>query len=54
MKLSKTFFYEFLIASTRAEQYISTNQLEELKHDQRQDELDDIEDFFKKRLEKTC
>ena len=50
--LFDTFFSDSLIASTRTVYVASDSQLEELKRNQRQEELDDIEDS-RKRLEES-
>ncbi len=50
--LFDTFFSDSLIASTRTVYVVSDSQLEELKRNQRQEELDDIEDT-RKRLEES-
>ena len=50
--LFDTFFSDSLIASTRTVYVVSDSQLEELKRNQRQEELDDIEDS-RKRLEES-
>ena len=50
--LFDTFFSDALISPTQAVITISDSQLEELKRDQRQEELDDIEDT-RKRLEES-
>ena len=42
--LFDTFFSDSLIAPTRTVYVVSDSQLEELKRNQRQEELDDIED----------
>ena len=51
--LSDTFFSDSLIASTRTVYVVSDSQLEELKRNERQKELDNIEDS-RKRLEESC
>ena len=48
--LFETFFSDALIAPTRTVYVVSDSQLDELKRNQRQEELDDIEDS-RKRLE---
>ena len=50
--LFDTFFSDSLIAPTRTVYVVSDSQLEELKRNQRQGELDDIEDT-RKRLEES-
>ena len=50
--LFDTFFSDSLIAPTRTVYVVSDSQLEELKRNQRQEELDDIEDT-RKRLEES-
>ena len=50
--LFDTFFSDSLIAPTRTVYVVSDSQLEELKRNQRQGELDDIEDTIK-RLEES-
>ena len=50
--LFDTFFSDSLIAPTRTVYVVSDSQLEELKLNQRQEELDDIEDT-RKRLEES-
>ena len=50
--LFDTFFSDSLIAPTRTVYVVSDSQLEELKRNQRQEELDDIEDTIK-RLEES-
>ena len=50
--LFDTFFSDSLIAPTRTVYVVSDSQLEELKRNQRQEELDDIEDS-RKRLEES-
>merc|ERR1712017_67431 len=50
--LFDTFFCDSLIAPTRTVYVVSDSQLEELKRNQRQEELDDIEDS-RKRLEES-
>ena len=50
--LLDTFFYDSLIATTRTVYVLSDSQFEELKRNQRQEELDDIEDS-RKRLEES-
>ena len=50
--LFDTFFSDSLIAPTRTVYVVSDSQLEELKRNQRQEELDDIEDK-RKRLEES-
>ena len=50
--LFDTFFSDSLIAPTRTVYVVSDSQLEELKRNQRQEELDDIEDM-RKRLEES-
>ena len=50
--LFDTFFSDSLIAPTRTLYVVSDSQLEELKRNQRQEELDDIEDT-RKRLEES-
>ena len=47
-----TFFSDSLIAPTRTVYVVSDSQLEELKRNQRQEELDEIEDT-RKRLEES-
>ncbi|WP_413390659.1 hypothetical protein [Prochlorococcus marinus] len=47
-----TFFSDSLIAPTRTVYVVSDSQLEELKRNQRQEELDDIEDT-RKRLDES-
>ena len=42
--LLDTFFYDSLIATTRTVYVLSDSQFEELKRNQRQEELDNIED----------
>ena len=50
--LFDTFFYDSLIAPARTVYVVSDSQLEELKRNQRQEELDNIEDS-RKRLEES-
>ena len=50
--LFDTFFSDSLIAPTRTVYVVSDSQLEELKRNQRQEELDEIEDT-RKRLEES-
>ena len=50
--LFDTFFSDSLIAPTRTVYVVSDSQLEELRLNQRQEELDDIEDS-RKRLEES-
>ena len=50
--LFDTFFSESFIAHTRTVYVVSDSQLEELKRNQRQEELDNIEDS-RKRLEES-
>ena len=50
--LFDTFFSDSLIGPTRTVYVVSDSQLEELKRNQRQEELDDIEDS-RKRLEES-
>ena len=50
--LFDTFFSDCLIASTRTVYVVSDGQIEELKRNQRQEELDNIEDS-RKRLEES-
>ncbi len=50
--LFDTFFSDFLIAPSRTVYVVSDSQLEELKRNQRQKELDNIEDS-RKRLEES-
>ena len=50
--LLDTFFSNSLIAPTRTVYVVSNSQLEELKRNQRQEELDNIEDS-RKRLEES-
>ena len=50
--LFDTFFSDSLISPTRTVYVVSDSQLEELKRNQRQEELDDIEDS-RKRLEES-
>lgn len=50
--LFDTFFSDSLIAPTRTVYVVSDSQLEELKRNQRQEELDNIEDS-RKRLEES-
>ena len=50
--LFDTFFSDSLIAPTRTVYVVSDSQLEELKRNQRQEELDDIEET-RKRLEES-
>ena len=50
--LFDTFFSDTLIEPTRTVYVVSDSQLEELKRNQRQEELDDIEDS-RKRLEES-
>ena len=50
--LFDTFFSDSLIVPTRTVYVVSDSQLEELKRNQRQEELDDIEDT-RKRLEES-
>ena len=50
--LFNTFFSDSLIASTRTVYVVSDSQFEELKRNQRQEELDNIEDS-RKRLEES-
>ena len=50
--LFDTFFSDFLIAPSRTVYVVSDSQFEELKRNQRQEELDNIEDT-RKRLEES-
>ena len=51
--LFDTFFSDSLIAPTRTVYVVSDSQLEELKRNQRQEEIEDIEES-RRRLEESC